>query len=197
GRRSARLLTRLAKHWRHLGNVQMITGPDTARYVVHPGQFLDFLSGRLSSHFVRDPASLERSVADWNRPADADGRFAMGNYFCHADTWRHLLPKLLEKDDVVLMDLRSFTRENAGCVHEVRYLVETVPSDHWLIIVDRTTDRDFLDQILRETWEALPAHSPNARGRADEAPVHDYEPTSKSLRQLIHRLCRCAASVAP
>ena len=45
GRRSDRLLNRVARYWRHIGNVQIITGPDVARSTVHPHQFLDFLSG--------------------------------------------------------------------------------------------------------------------------------------------------------
>ena len=146
GRRSDRLLNRVARYWRHIGNVQIITGPDlSARSTVHPHQFLDFLSGKLATHFVRDTVSLEHTVAEWNRFANLDGRFSISNFFCYADSWQRLLPQLLQKDDVVLMDLRSLSADNAGCIHELNYLIDKVPLDRFVLVVDDTTNFSFLE----------------------------------------------------
>ena len=123
GRRSEQLLDSIARFWRHIGSVQMITGPDVAHSTVQPDQFLDFLSGKLVNHFVRDAASLERSVAEWDRESGSDGYFRINNFFCHADSWQTALPRLMQENDIVLMDLRSFSASNAGCVHELQYLV--------------------------------------------------------------------------
>ena len=92
----------------------MITGPDVALSTVQPHQFLDFLSGKLTRHFVRDQASLERSLAERDRAQDPDGRFRINNFFCHADSWQSALPRLVEDGDAVLMDLRSFSATNTG-----------------------------------------------------------------------------------
>lgn len=189
GRRSDRLLNRVARYWRHIGNVQIITGPDVARSTVHPHQFLDFLSGKLATHFVRDAASLERSVAESNRSADLDGRFSMSNFFCSADSWQRLLPQLLQKDDVVLMDLRSFSAENAGCIHELNYLIGTLPLDRFVLVVDDTTNSSFLERTLREAWTALPPDSPNANRSPDEVHLHRYDSETRAVRLLVRRLC--------
>jgi hypothetical protein len=193
GRRSERLLDGLAGYWRHVGSVQMITGPDVARSTVQPHQFLDFLSGRLASHFVRDAASLARNLAEWDRVADPDGRFRINNFFCHGDSWRRALPQLVQQDDVVLMDLRSFSATHAGCTHELQYLVGNVPLDHCLLVVDATTDARFLDRTLQQAWECLPAGSPNHGRSPDETPLHRFGSGTSALRQLVQRLCAAGA----
>jgi hypothetical protein len=189
GQRSDRLLNRLARYWRHIGNVQIITGPDVARSTVHPHQFLDFLSGKLATHFVRDTVSLERTVAEWNRFADLDGRFSISNFFCYADSWQRLLPQLLQKDDVILMDLRSLSAHNAGCIHELNYLIEKVPLDRFVLVVDDTTNSSFLERTLHKAWTALPSDSPN-RGRSpDEVHRHRYDSETRAVQLLVRRLC--------
>src|SRR5262249_59096758 len=122
GRRSDALLEGLAKHWRHIGTVQMITGPDVALSTVQPHQFLDFLSRKLGRHFVRDQASLARSLAERDHARDPDGRFRINTFFCHATSCQTALPRLVENGEAVLMDLRSLSCGNPCGVHEVRYL---------------------------------------------------------------------------
>lgn len=193
GRRSERLLEALAGSWRHVGSVQMIIGPDVARSTVRPHQFLDFLSGKLTSHFVRDAASLEHSLAECDRFAGPDGRYRINNFFCHADSWQHVLPRLIWEDDVVLMDLRSFSEVNAGCIHELEHLVGHVPLDRCLLIVDETTDRAFLERTLDEAWEGLPPGSPNRRRTPDEAPLHPFDSGIAAVRELLRGLCHASA----
>jgi hypothetical protein len=189
GRRSVALLNRVASHWRYIGSVQMITGPDVALSSVQPHQFLDFLSGKLASHFVRDQTSLDRSLAQRDQIRDADGRFPINNFFCHANTWQLALPRLVEQGEVVLMDLRSFSAMKAGCVHELRFLIQSVPLDRCVLIVDETTDQNFLQRTLNEAWEHLPAGSPNRDRSLGEAPLHHFEPGAAAVRGLVRRLC--------
>lgn len=192
GVRSERLLDMLTRHWRHIGSVQMITGPDVARSTVQPHQFLDFISGKLAAHFVRDTATLTRSLADWDRTRGQDGRYGLNNFFCHADSWRNALPELVRDRDVVLMDLRSFSAANAGCIHELEHLVDKVPIDRCLLLVDDTTDRAFLERTLRQAWQALPQDSPNRGLSSDAVPMHRFGAGGSALPQLLRQLCACA-----
>ncbi len=193
GRRSDALLDAVARHWRHLGTVQMITGPDVALSTVQPHQFLDFLSGKLPRHFVRDRASLERSLSERDRARDPDGRFRINNFFCHTDSWQSALPRLVEEGDAVLMDLRSFSAVNSGCIHELRHLTQHVPFDRWLLIVDETTDEAFLQRTLKAAWAQLAPGSPNANRSPDEAPVHRFESGHLAWQRLLRRLCDVGA----
>jgi len=196
GRRSDALLDAVARHWRHLGSVQMITGPDVALSTVQPHQFLDFLSGKLTRHFVRDRASLERSLAERDRGPDPDGRFRINNFFCHADSWQAALPRLVEEGDVILMDLRTFAAANSGCIHELQYLTQQVPFERCLLIVDGTTDEAFLARTLTDAWAQLPPGSPNEKRSPDDAPVQRFESGHLAWQRLLRRLCDAGASGA-
>jgi hypothetical protein len=189
GLRSERLLETVAGSWRHVGSVQMITGPDVAKSTVQPHQFLDFLSRRLGDHFVRDAASLERAVAGCDREPGLHGRYQVNSFFCHADSWRPTLLRLVRPGDAVLMDLRSFSADNAGCIHELRHLVAHVPLDRCLLVVDATTDTSFLDQTLQEVWEDLPPRSPNRHRTPDETPRHGFAHDGDSVAEIVRHLC--------
>ena len=161
GTRSQRVFNALAKHWRYVGSVQLITGPDLATSTVQPHQFLDFLSGHLRRHFVADASSLHRSLAERDRGADPDGRYRINNFFCYEDSWKAALPQLVRAGDTVLLDLRSFSTDNAGCTHELQFLVSDVPYRCCLLLVDRTTDERLVDDIISRTSRTLPPDSPN------------------------------------
>lgn len=193
GRRSEALLGGVARYWRHIGSVQMITGPDVAGSTVQPHQFLDYLSGRLSRHFVHDRASLERSMAARERTPDPDGRFRINNFFCHADSWQSALPRLVQEGDAVLMDLRNFSVASTGCIHELRYLLQAVPISRCLLVVDDTTDTVFLEHTLQEEWERLPPGSPNRARPREQALLYYLDSGSAALRRLVRRLCAAAS----
>lgn len=193
GRRSEGLLGSVARYWRHVGSVQMITGPDVAGSTVQPHQFLDYLSGRLSRHFVRHHASLQRSMAARERTPDPDGRFLINNLFCHADSWQSALPRLVQEGDAVLMDLRNFSAANIGCIHELRYLLQAVPIKRCLLVVDDTTDKSFLERTLQEEWERLPPGSPNRAYPPEQTALHHFDTGIASLRRLVRQLCDAAS----
>jgi len=194
GRRSELLFEMVARQWRHVGSVQLITGPDLASSTVQPHQFLDFLSGKLAHHFVSDDASLARSLAARDQGADPDGRFRVNSFFCHADSWQAVLPRLVQEGDSVLMDLRSFAAGNAGCAHELRFLVAAVPFSHCVLLVDDATDEEFLSQTLTEALDSLAATSPN-RGRAAEDMTRiRIESASMTLHRIMRSLCRSVAA---
>ncbi len=189
GRRSDQLLANVTKHWRHIGSVQMITGPDVARSTVQPHQFLDFISGKIVTHFVHDESSLERSVSEWDRLADADQRFRINNFFCHADSWQTALSRLVQGNDVVLMDLRSFSRDNDGCIHELQYLVAKVPLRRCLLLVDNSTDVSFLESTLELAWRGLLVDSPNHQSKPDKDLLYHFSNDNLALKILLQRLC--------
>lgn len=146
GQRSESLLQGIAGYWRNIGSIQTITGPDLAKSIVQPHQFLDFLSGRLADHFVTDAISLQHRIADQERDRDPDGRFRINSFFCHQDSWQAALSRLVQEGDSVLMDLRHFSADNAGCLHELRFLIREIPINRWLLVVDDSTNESFLRQ---------------------------------------------------
>jgi hypothetical protein len=189
GSRSDRLLETLARHWRRIGSLHLITGPDVAHSTVQPHQLLDFVAGRLASHFVGDAHTLEERLQQRDTAPDRDGWYRINNFFCHADTWQAVLAWLVQGGDVVLMDLRSFTAQHAGCVHELRHLVNFVPLGRCVLLFDASTDLAFVRATLRAAWTEIDPRSPNRSTHPDAVALHRFDAGQPALRQLLQRLC--------
>ena len=166
GHRAEHLFDALEKHWRRVGSIQMIAGYDLAARTVEPHEFLDFLTGKLTRRFIDSEATLERRVREKDVRPDRDGRFRVNDFFCYDDTWRMTFSRLSRTSSVVLMDLRGFSRANAGCVFEIQELFATVDLAEVLFVVDRATDETFLLRIFNEAATLAAARSPELHGGA-------------------------------
>lgn len=161
GARSERLFDALGKRWLRIGNIDMIAGPDLATTAVEPHEFLDFVGGRLSRQFVRDETDLARRFTARALGPDPDGRHRVNEFFCHDDTWRPTMLCLAQAANVVLMDLRGFTPQNHGCRYELQQLLDFVPLEHVVVLIDTDAPRDFIEGTLGTLWQASRADSPN------------------------------------
>ena len=169
GARSERFFDVLRTYWLRLGSVSMIAGPDLVTSNVEPHEFFEFAGGDLARRFVIGRPDLEQRIAAMDRARDPDGRYRVNEFFCHADTWKMAMHRLVEESDVVLMDLRSFAPANRGCVYELGELLEAIELARVVFVVDRTTDRGFLEATLRALWPAIGPDSPNRRSTAPTA----------------------------
>ncbi len=116
GRRSQALYDKLGKSWRTVGSIQLIAGPDLATSTVEPHEFLDFVSGRMARRFIDSAQTLELRISQMDLQPDSDNRLRVNDFFCHDDTWRMTLARLADECDAVLMDLRGFSDQHAGCI---------------------------------------------------------------------------------
>ena len=167
GRRSGRLFGGFSKLWRHLGTLRMIAGPDLATSTVEPHEFLDFIAGRLQRRFISSSAALEQRLAESEPRRDPDGRYRSSSFFCYDDTWKMVLGRLAQDSDAVLMDLRGFTEQARGCIYEIHELLDVVPLEYIVFVIDRTSDEIGLAHVFSDGWAKLCAASPN---RADLTP---------------------------
>ena len=135
--RSSRLFRDLTVHWRWVGSVELITGPDLATELLEPHEFLDYLRGRLRRHFVRDTADLTRRLAELDLRPDLDGRYRVNEMLCHDDTWRPTLQALVPAVDAVLIDLRGLTPQRTGVLHEIERVVALLPLDRVVALTGR------------------------------------------------------------
>jgi hypothetical protein len=129
--------------------------------IVKPHEFLDYLGGRLSRQFVQGRADLAERLSRMDIRPDPDGRHRVNDFFCHMDTWQITMRRLAARSDAVLMDLRSFSPANQGCLYELEQLLGLVPLEDVVLVVDDTTDRPFLAATLQTLWQSVPADSPN------------------------------------
>jgi hypothetical protein len=162
GKRSERLFDVLAIYWRYIGSIRLITGPDLATTTFEPHEFLDFLSGKLSRRFIDNSQTLDLRISEMELAPDHDGRFRVNDFFCHEDTWRMVLSRLVGASDVVLMDLRGFSARNSGCIFEIRELINVMPLGRVVFVIDDTTDGLFLRGAIQESWDQMRPMSPNS-----------------------------------
>jgi len=194
GKRSEALFDAVSRHWRYLGSVQLIAGPDLAISTAAPHRFLTFLSGKLRALFVTHRLAIESCLTVLDTERDADGRFRMNDFFCHADTWQRLLSELVSGTDAVLMDLRSFSKTNDGCVFEINELLKHVPLPRLVFLTDATTKQEFLHETFDSGCRRLPEGSPNfGIAASDIQPLNLDSLQYSSLKELLRRLCSAAA----
>jgi len=161
GKRSERLFDKLRKHWPYAGSMSMIAGPDLVTATIEPHEFLAFVSGRLGRQFVSDARDLEHRIAVVDKRPDPDGRCRINEFFCRNDTWQMTMERLAAMSDAVLMDLRSFSPANRGCIFELGRLLDGIDLRRVVFLVDDTTDQGFLESTLQDLWQNLDAGSPN------------------------------------
>jgi len=155
-KRTERLFDGIGQRWRFHGPVLMIAGTDLAARTINPDDYLRFLSRRLSQRFIKTAEDLERNLERLDDRPDPDGRYRINELFCADRTWYQALVGLLDRADVVLMDLRGFGPKNSGCVFEIQQLVERGPEGRMFLVVDDTTDRPFLNLTIQDAWRRMP-----------------------------------------
>ncbi|MEQ1531744.1 MAG: hypothetical protein ABL925_20725, partial [Methylococcales bacterium] len=195
GKRSEVLFEKVAQRWRYLGNVQLIAGTDLATSTVAPHQFLSFVSGKLKLLFVNNEETINRSIQEMDVLPDVDGRFRINDFLCRKDTWQSVLSRLITSVDVVLMDLRNFTKENKGCIFELNELLNVVPVQRLVLVIDNSTDKDLLNETLKASCAKMRAGSPNSNLSPCSIPLHELTClTTGELQKLFNKLCKGCVS---
>jgi hypothetical protein len=115
------------------------------------------MGGRLRQLFLRRDRTSFQRIGELDEARDPDGRYRVNKVYCHQDSWQPALQGLLATTDVVLMDLRSFSDENQGCLFELQQLVEQDRVRRTVFVVDDTTDTRLLETVLAEQAAASPA----------------------------------------
>jgi hypothetical protein len=160
-RRTERFFDLLSARWRYAGPIELISAPDLAGHTIDPGEFMDFLSGRLRRRFIIERGDLDRRFAETDDRPDPDGRYRVNEFFCGNDAWQPVVRRLMSKSDLVVMDLRGFTLKNQGCLFEMHSLIDIVPVARIVLLVDQTTDGSLLKETIAEHWRHTGEDSPN------------------------------------
>jgi hypothetical protein len=197
GKRSEQLYDTLGKSWRNVGSIQMIAGPDLATSTIEPHEFLDFVSGRLDRRFIDNGPTLDLRINQMDLMPDRQGRFRVTEFFCHDDTWKMTLARLADDSDAVLMDLRGFSQANAGCVFEIHEIFNIVPLDHAVFAIDRSTDQEFMRQIMAQAWRQMKDRSPNRNLAAGKVALVQLSGQDGGIQDLLYAICGAASVPEP
>jgi len=190
GKDSRNLFERIIKHWRYAGSVQLISGPDIATSTIEPHELLDFVSGQLKNNFCDSEEDIRQKIRTMDLARDADSTFRVNEFFCRDNNWKLVLKQLLLHTDVVMMDLRSFTKQNSGCKHEIEALVNLYPMHKTVFITDSRTEMSYLNSVIEQAFEQTDFNSPNFAMRK----VNIYN-VNKSFDQQVDKLLNLICSL--
>jgi hypothetical protein len=142
------LFDQVVQRWRFLGPVLLISAADLALRTLDADELTDFIDGRLGQRFIATPADLRHQIgADADVP-DHDGRYRVHDLCCYDSSWQGVLEALLQRSQLVLMDLRGFQATNLGCLHELHRLAASPGLSKVVLLADRHTDRTTTDAAL-------------------------------------------------
>jgi hypothetical protein len=155
-RRSEKLFDSVILRWRFRGPVRMIAGTDLAARTIDPDDSLAFASGDLRSRFVGNAKDLRERLQQLDEARDPDGHFRVTEFFCQTNTWMHALVALLAHSDVILMDLRGFSKNRSGCLFELEQLKHHGRLAQTVFVVDSATDLDLFRTAVDQAGTAAP-----------------------------------------
>jgi hypothetical protein len=147
-----RLLDTLEDTWQRIGRIDLIAATDLAVRALGSRMIEAFIVRRVDAQFLRTPDDVSRRLETLRTAVQGDARYPINDVFCHGDSWQLAVSRLAPESDVVLMDLRGFTRRNRGCVFELTALVRSVPLDRIVLLADRTTDLAAANEIAAAAW---------------------------------------------
>jgi hypothetical protein len=183
------LLEKITQRWRYLGPIRLIAGTDFADTIIEPHEFFEFLSRRLSRAFVKNREDLEDRLSGLTPRPDPDGLYRIEDFFCHKDTWQMTVACLAKQANVMLMDLRGFSSARRGCRFEIEMLLNSVPVNRVVFVVDKSTDRAHLEETFRFAWNSMPSSSPNASGGQHQVSLVQASGHQRTVDSLLRLLC--------
>lgn len=160
----------LGAFWRSLGTVQLLQGGEMIGMGADPFRYL---RGKTKQIIAVTPEQVAAKISQFEQnPHRWACLYATNTLLCGDQSWRYAVLTLLRDADLVLMDLSHFSPKNAGCTYEIGQLVDKIDRTRFLLLIDGTTDMDFLHVTLQSAWAAMAADSPNRR--PDGGPVRIF-----------------------
>jgi len=165
----AALFDDVVERWRSVGNTVLIAGTDLVDHTLDAADLFDFIDGRLAARFVQRAADVPQRMAAFEWLPDAEGRWRVNECYCHDHGWQVALAALVQRADLVLMDLRGFQAHNAGCRFELGVLARASHLTRVVVLTDDHTDLSIARADAagappgRFAWIDLGASTPSRR----------------------------------
>jgi hypothetical protein len=96
------------------------------------------------------------------RTRDHYGSYPVRPVLCHGEFWKQAVDMLLERVHLVALDLSGYTNVNEGTRHELQRVIDRLPIERVIFLVDQRSDRKFVEAELQRAWAQMAARSPNA-----------------------------------
>jgi hypothetical protein len=128
------------ERWRAVGHTVLIAGTDVVGQTLDAADLFDYLDGRLAARFVRRAEDVPQRLAAFDWLPDGERRWRVNECYCHDSSWQAALAALVQRADLVLMDLRGFAAHNAGCRFELGVLAAAPQVSRVVVLTDPSTE---------------------------------------------------------
>jgi hypothetical protein len=139
-------LISLVKPWLLVGPISHLEGYDSI--VRSPEARQKLAEGRLDDVLIKSPEELATKMAAESAAVGDDFRYRRYAFQCTDAVWKIAIRRMLDRSDVVVMDLSNLGPHNLGCAYELGLLLNYVKLSRVLLLVSETTDRECLRTIL-------------------------------------------------
>lgn len=95
------------------------------------------------------------------RVRDRYGSYPPKAMLCHGGYWTRAVDILLNRADVVVLDLSGLTPKNRGTLHELQRVIDRFPIERAVFLADQRSNRGFLESVIRDAWAHMEVTSPN------------------------------------
>jgi hypothetical protein len=146
--RTESLFDSVGTKWLLYGPILTVAAPDIAARSLNPDSFLRLVSGQIVESFVVSRGGLQRRLDTLDEKPDPDGRYRISDFCCRDNTWRATVVELMDRADVVLMDLRGLNSERHGCEFELQQLAQRVSPSQVVLLIDDETDCGLITQAF-------------------------------------------------
>lgn len=153
----------LIDRWPWIGVTQYLHGPRTTAQNL--GDKVRFFLGRGDTLVIEDEQEMEEAFRKFSPRRDRQLRYPQHALQCNNLTWKQGLFRMLDRAHVVVMDLSTFGERHRGCAFEIGTLIDTLPTDRFLLLIDDATDMDALREVIAHQWRAMAVDSPNRAAR--------------------------------
>jgi hypothetical protein len=125
---------------------------------------------------------FRRIAATTIRVRDRYGSYPVRAVLCHGTYWKSAVDTILDRTDLVVLDLSGYTDSHAGTRYELQRVVDRVPVERVVFLADGRSSRRVLRRELDAAWTHMSPRSPNATTEPKRVivAVTDYYRTSQS-----------------
>jgi hypothetical protein len=110
-------------------------------------------------HVLKNVGPQAVWVRDWY------GSYPPRTFLCHGSIWKPSVEKLLDRADLVVLDLSGMMPDNAGTRYEIQRVIDRIPIERVIFLADRRSDRDYLHAEIGRAWNQMAFGSPNSGAR--------------------------------
>jgi hypothetical protein len=164
--------------WREFGYVYFLR----SAWAVTPAELRSAKqSGGLQGMFIATPQGMQAeldSLPDHPNPKgryrfrrvgpktirvrDRYGSYPVRPVLCHGTFWKQAVDMLLQRVDLVALDLSGYRPTNAGTRYELQRVLDRVPVERVVFLADGRSKRKFLANEVQRAWLQMSPSSPNA-----------------------------------